>query len=723
MAVRRKKEQKFTKEMQIKLMAIFALILLLLVGLNIYIAHINIKNGDKYAKQVLSQQTYDSRTIPYRRGEIQDRNGNVLAKSEKVYNVILDCLAINSMEEYVEPTIQAVSQVLGVDEAEVRDRISNEETKESQYQVILKGISIEKKQEFEDYIDTSESRELTDAQREELSNVQGVWFEESYVRTYPMDTLACTVLGFANSLNDGIAGLEAYYTDVLNGVNGREYGYLDQNLELQENIIEPKNGNSLVTTIDLNIQQVIEKHIALLEEENKYGPQEETPGRASKNTAVIVANPNTGEILGMATDRVYDLNNPQDLSGIYTEAELKKMTDEDKTEALNDLWYNYCVSEAFELGSTYKPNVVAAALDSGSIDTNFTVQCIGYLQPVTEEEPINCTSVHGDETLGDVVKNSCNPGMMTIGMAMGYETFCKYQDIFGFGKRTGIDLPNENSGSLHSINNMGIMELCTDSFGQGFTATMIQELAAFCAVVNGGYYYKPHVVKQVLDSTGGVVKNIEPLLLSQPISTKTSYILREYLESVIAEGTGTDAQIAGYRIGGKTGTAEKIPRGSNKYIISFIAAVPIDDPQVVIYTVIDEPNIEDQEAGIYTKQLAKDILSEILPYMGIYPTEEITEEERSSLGIQVEKEEAEKETIVQYVYDEWGNLQYDTETWEPLTEIVEVEVEEEEEEEPANLYGNVTPPEQQDDGSADANWSDGVTNEDLQIGDVGYTGY
>lgn len=720
MASRRKKEQKFTKEMQIKLIAVFALILLALAGLNLYIARINVKNGDKYAKQVLSQQTYDSRTIPFRRGEIQDRNGNLLAKSDKVYNVILDCEVINSDEEYVEPTIRAVTQSFGLEEAEVRNIISSEETRSSRYQIVKKEISIEEKQAFEDYTDLSEDRDLTDAQRKELGNVQGVWFEESYVRSYPMGSLACTVLGFSNKLNDGISGLEAYYSDVLNGVDGREYGYLDQDMELQENIIEPKNGNSIVTTIDLNIQQVIEKHIALLEEENKNGPQEATPGRASKNTAVIVADPNTGEILGMATDKVFDLNNPQDLTGWYEKKELDKMTDEEKTEALNNLWYNYCVSEAFELGSVYKPNVVAAALDSGSIDTNFGVKCIGYLQPVAEEDPINCTWTHGDETLGDIIKNSCNPGMMTIGMKMGYETFCKYQDIFGFGKRTGIDLPNENSGSLHSINNMGIMELCTDSFGQGFTATMIQELAAFCAVVNGGYYYKPHVVKQVLDSNGGVAKNIEPLLLSQPVSTKTSYILRDYLESVVTEGTGTEAQIPGYRIGGKTGTAEKIPRGNNKYIISFIAAVPIDDPQVVIYTVIDEPNIEDQEAGIYTKQLAKDILSEILPYMGIYPTEEITEEERSSLGIQVDKNEPEKETVIQYVYDEWGNLQYDTETWEPLTEVVEVTVEQEK---PDNLYGNVTPPEQQDDGTVDENWSDGVTNEDLQLDNVGYAGY
>lgn len=694
-------------------MAVFAFVLLLLAALNLYIARINVKNGDKYAKQVLSQQTYDSRTIPFRRGEILDRNGNILAKSEKVYNVILDCYAINSVEDYLEPTVRAVSEVLDLDAAEVRDRICDEATRDSRYQVIKKEISIEEKNKFEEYTDLSEDRKLSEAQRQELENVKGVWFEEAYVRSYPMGSLACSVLGFANKLNDGISGVEAYYSDVLNGVDGREYGYLDENMELQENIIEPKDGNGLVMTIDMNIQQVIEKHIALLEEENKNGPQEETPGRASKNTAVIVADPNTGEILGMATDRVYDLNDPQNLDGWYTEKEQKKMSDEERSEALSKLWYNYCVSEAFELGSTYKPNVVAAALDSGSIDTDFTVQCIGYLQPVMEEEPINCTWTHGDETLGDVIKNSCNPGMMTIGLKMGIEKFCRYQEIFGFGKRTGIDLPNENSGVLYNENNMGTMELCTYTFGQGFTATMIQELAAFCAVVNGGYYYKPHVVKQVLDSEGGVAKNVDPLLISQPVSTKTSYILRDYLESVITDGTGTDAAIPGYRVGGKTGTAEKLPRGNNKYIISFIGAVPIDDPKVAIYTVIDEPNIPDQEAGIYTMQLAKDILTEILPYLGIYPTEEITDEERSSLGIQVEKEIT-AETEVRYVYDEWGNLQYDTTTWEPLTEIVEIEPEEEEPNR-ENVYGQVAPPEQSAEVGVDENFLDGVTGEELQL--------
>lgn len=714
MASGKRRIQKFTKKMQIRLMILFAFVLFLLLVLNLLIANINARSGDKYAKLVLSQQTYDSRAIPYRRGEIMDRNRNLLAKSDKVYNVVLDCKAINSLEDYIEPTIRAVSKVFGIDESSVRDRILNPETAESRYQVIKYEVPIEEKQAFEAYVDTSEERHLSDKQVEELDNVKGVWFEDTYIRSYPMNSLACTVLGFSNKQNQGVFGLEAYYSDILNGVNGREYGYLDQNSELQEHIVDPKDGYSVVSTIDINIQQVVEKYIAQLEEQNKNGPREDTKGHASKHTGVIVADPNTCEILAMATDHTFDLNDPQNLDGWYTEREVAAMGDQELSKALNDMWYNFCVSEAFELGSTYKPIVVASALDAGSIDEDFTVTCIGYLQPIATEEPINCTGTHGSEVLGDVIKNSCNPGMMTIGLDMGVEDFCRYQSIFGFGKRTGIDLPDENSGNLYDENTMHTIELCTCTFGQGFTATMIQELAAFCAVVNGGYYYKPHIVKQILDADGSVVRNMEPVLLSQPVSTKNSYLLRNFLEQVVESGTAADAKIAGYRVGGKTGTAEKLPRGSNKYIISYIAAVPIDDPQVVVYAVIDEPNIDNQEDGSYTKNLATDILREILPYLGIYPSGDITEEEKNALGMQVETE-PETELQVQYVYDEWGQVMYDQVTWQPLTEVVSVPVEETDAPLPGNLYGNVEPPQQQADVGVDENWLDGFTYEEIGV--------
>ena len=260
--------------MQIKLLAVFAFVLFVLVGLNVYIAYINIKSGDKYARQVLSQEYYDSRTIPYRRGEIRDRNGNVLARSEKVYNVILDCYAVNEdQENYMEPTVRALAEYFNLDEAEMRSLITAEDTRESRYQILVQEISQEEKDAFEEGTDSS-AEGLSDAEKEERSNVHGVWFEEDYQRIYPMDTLASSVVGFSNDLNDGIAGLEAYYSDVLNGVNGREYGYLNEDSELERNIIEPENGNNLVTSIDMNIQQIVEKYIAQFDAEHAGGPVE-----------------------------------------------------------------------------------------------------------------------------------------------------------------------------------------------------------------------------------------------------------------------------------------------------------------------------------------------------------------------------------------------------------------------------------------------------------------
>ena len=254
---KRRRKQKFDKQMQKKLLGVFAFVLLVLVILNLKIAYINIKSGDKYAKQVLSQKEYDSRTIPYRRGEIQDRNGNVLARSEKVYTVILDCKAVNEKEAYLEPTVQALASSFGLDAVKLRSLITAEDTKNSQYQVLKKKVTQEEKDAYEASISTSDEN-LTKEEINQRNNVKGIWFEESYVREYPMKSLASTVVGFSNDLSDGIVGLESYYTDVLNGVNGREFGYLNEDSELQRTVIEPENGYSLVSTLDVNIQQIVE---------------------------------------------------------------------------------------------------------------------------------------------------------------------------------------------------------------------------------------------------------------------------------------------------------------------------------------------------------------------------------------------------------------------------------------------------------------------------------
>ena len=653
---RRKRKPKFTKQMQVKLMVLFAFILFILVALNIRIAYINVKSGDTYTRQVLSQKQYDSQTIPYRRGEIQDRNGNVLARSEKVYNVILDCYEINSDEDYLEPTIRAVVAAFGnssstedaekkITDEKVRSIITSEDNADSRYYVLKKLISSDEKKTFEDSVSTS-AEGLSDAQIEERSNVKGVWFEETYKREYLMNTLASGVIGFSNSLNQGSAGVEAYYDDVLNGTNGREYGYLNTDSELERTVIEPVHGNNLVLTLDVNIQQIVEKYIAQFDEEHADGPNsEELNGKGSKTTGVIVADPKTGEILAMATNHSYDLNNPQDLSDLYTDAEMSALSQTEEgqkelSDALADKWSNFCVSQDFEPGSTFKPVTVSSALESGALTGDETFYCDGG-EFVTDTQ-INCDNVygHGEETLSQVIENSCNDALMQIAFKMGISDFCKYQELFNFGSRTGIDLPNESSGTVYSENNMHEVELATSSFGQSLTCTMVQELAAFSAVINGGYYYKPHVVGQITNSDGGVVKNVEPILMRQPISARSSSMLRDYLEATVSEGTGKKARVPGYRVGGKTGTAEKYPRGNGKYLVSFIGAVPMDDPQLVVYVIIDEPNVEDQSTGGYAMTIAQKIMMEVLPYLNIPQTEEITDELLAELGMTREEAES-----------------------------------------------------------------------------------
>ena len=653
---RRKRKPKFTKQMQVKLMVLFAFVLFILVALNIRIAYINVKSGDTYTRQVLSQKQYDSQTIPYRRGEIQDRNGNVLARSEKVYNVILDCYEINSDEDYLEPTIRAVVAAFGnssstedaekkITDEKVRSIITSEDNADSRYYVLKKLISSDEKKTFEDSVSTS-AEGLSDAQIEERSNVKGVWFEETYKREYLMNTLASGVIGFSNSLNQGSAGVEAYYDDVLNGTNGREYGYLNTDSELERTVIEPVHGNNLVLTLDVNIQQIVEKYIAQFDEEHADGPNsEELNGKGSKTTGVIVADPKTGEILAMATNHSYDLNNPQDLSDLYTDAEMSALSQTEEgqkelSDALADKWSNFCVSQDFEPGSTFKPVTVSSALESGALTGDETFYCDGG-EFVTDTQ-INCDNVygHGEETLSQVIENSCNDALMQIAFKMGISDFCKYQELFNFGSRTGIDLPNESSGTVYSENNMHEVELATSSFGQSLTCTMVQELAVFSAVINGGYYYKPHVVGQITNSDGGVVKNVEPILMRQPISARSSSMLRDYLEATVSEGTGKKARVPGYRVGGKTGTAEKYPRGNGKYLVSFIGAVPMDDPQLVVYVIIDEPNVEDQSTGGYAMTIAQKIMMEVLPYLNIPQTEEITDELLAELGMTREEAES-----------------------------------------------------------------------------------
>ncbi len=627
--------------MRMKLVWLFGIVVLAFVGLGIRITVINASQGKQYSKQVLSQsqQKYDSRVIPFKRGDITDRNGVVLATSEKVYKVILDCKVVNTKEEYVEPTITALVDVLGLDEETIREKLEDETTKSSQYQILQSNVSINQKKAFEDYTDVSsdEAKEtLTKEEIAERSNVKGVWFEEDYRRVYPLNSTASHLVGFTYTGNTADWGIEGYYSSTLNGVNGRQFGYYNSDDDVEQTIIDPVNGNSVQSTIDLNIQQVVEKYIDKFMTGMANGPRGE---QGAANVGVVVANPKNGEILAMATDNPYDLNNPRDLTPYYSDEEIQEMKDKDggtMLKALYGIWQNYCISDAFEPGSTVKPLTIGAALDADVVQPTDTFVCDGYQK--FGDTMIRCSiypRAHGTETLSDLIKHSCNDGLMQIGALLGPEEFLKYQKIFNFGSTTGIDLPGEATGILHSEENLssGSTELASASFGQGYTCTMIQEIAAICSAINGGYYYQPHVVSKIMNEDGDVIKDIQPVVTKQTVSSDVSALIRQYMGAVMeSDGTGATAKVDGYSMGGKTGTAQKYPREDKKYLVSFIGFAPLDDPQVVVYVVVDEPNAESQADSLYAQYLYKGIMTEILPYLNIFQDEEVTDKTNAKMS-------------------------------------------------------------------------------------------
>ncbi|HIY00294.1 MAG TPA: cell division protein FtsI [Candidatus Blautia faecipullorum] len=599
-----------------KLVGLFGVVLLALVCLLARITYINATNGNKYSRQVLSQaqQRYESNVLPARRGDIYDRNGNILATSNKVYNVILDCKTVNSDKDYIEPTIRALTTVLGLDEADIRSRLEDSSTKESQYQILKKELSMDQKKEFENYTTVTEDSDLSDSEKAERQNVKGVWFEEDYLRSYPFGALACDTIGFTLARDVADVGIESYYNSTLMGTDGRQYGYVSSNSSVEQTIIEPTDGENIVTSLDVGAQQIVEKYV------NGFNKR-----MGAKNIGVIVEDPNTGEIIAMDGGDRYNLNEPRDMSNVHSEEEIKAMNDEETVDALNAMWNNFCVTDAYEPGSVVKPIVMAGALEKGAISDADNFECDGGQSfGANGDTYIKCAvwpNAHGSEGLREVIANSCNDGMMQIAARMGAEQFIKAQSLFNFGTRTGIDLPNEGTGIIHTTDTMGETELACSAFGQGYTCTMIQEINAMCSVINGGYYYQPHLVTEIQDSNGNTVKNVEPVLLKQTISSDISANIRSYMEASVQEGTSTHSKVQGYSSGGKTGTAEKLPRGNGKYLVSFIGFAPVEEPQVVIYVAIDEPNAEEQADSKYPQYVAQGILSELLPYLNIEPDE------------------------------------------------------------------------------------------------------
>lgn len=637
---------RFNLNMQKKLVVLFMLILLAFLGLSGRLVYITEAKGDEYTKNVLSQQKYQSTTLPYKRGDILDSKGTKLAISEKVYNLIIDCKAVLEKEDYLEPTMEALSNCFPeFNITEIRNYIKNNPSR--RYYVVKKQLTYE---EISDFVEIQSNRK-------EYPNVTGVWFEEEFKRMYPNGSLACDVIGFTMKNTEGTDfqgnyGLEAYYNDILNGTNGREYGYLNEDSNLERTTIPATDGYNLVTTIDANIQSIVEKYLKKHNEEYKNSYR---TGNGAQSGGCIVMDVNSGEILAMADYNSYDLNNPYDTSvlegtlllnneGKVTEEKTvltaenmeASLSDNDVTNKnLNALWKNFCIANTYEPGSTAKPFTIATGLESGKMTGEEYYTCRGGLQ--VGNYFIKCHSYRtgGEGTINvqQSLEQSCNVAHMLMGNQIGVETFLEYQDRFNFGLRTNVDLFGEarTKSLVFNKNNMGPTELATSTFGQGYNVTMIQMISGFCSLINGGYYYEPHVVKKITTSDGALVREIEPRIIKQTISESTSALIRQYCRGVVENGTGKTARPAGYAIGGKTGTAEMGSRDKQDYVVSFMGFAPADDPQIAVYVVIDRPNAASQDDAKHATRIVRNILTETLPYLNIFMTEELSEKEIEEL--------------------------------------------------------------------------------------------
>lgn len=681
--------RRFNHKMQAKLVVLFIAVLLAFAVLILRLFMINRNNGNEYKKQVLSQRSYDSREIPYKRGSITDRNGTVLATSELIYNVIVDAYQMNNgpqnedgVSSYLNPTLDACER-LGLDRSTIEQYIHD--NPDSRYYIARKGLTYEEKTAYEKEISDAAERvsnikkeiqaeksgaadesklenlntQLQDAQKvnEEYQNIQGIWFEASYIRSYPNGTLLSHALGFSGTNNEGAFGLEEYYNDTLNGTPGREYGYLNDSSNLERTVIDAEDGDNLVSTVDTNVQSIVEKYLQEFMEEYKDGDYHQ--GYGARNVGCIIQDVNNGNILAMASYPTFDPNDPYNtdlLTGLpvlnkedaptyeyLTQEDVDAITkdNEQMSRYLYSLWNNFCISTYYEPGSTAKPFTMAAGLESGKLTGEETYYCGGSL--TVDGWEINCHNTDGDGmlTINQAIERSCNVALMDMALATGEETFCKFQKIFNFGLKTNIDLAKEvrTDGLVYSADKMVDVDLATNSFGQNFDVTMIQMITGFSSLINGGYYYEPHMVSKITSASGATVANIEPRLLKRTVSESTSAKIREACLQVVAgaNGTGKTARPAGYMIGGKTGTAETIsddpdkPRDRTNYVVSFMGYAPADDPQIAIYVVVDRVNHYPQDDAKYATRIVRKVLTEVLPYLGIYMTEELSEEEQKEL--------------------------------------------------------------------------------------------
>ena len=548
------------------------------------LAYLMVAKADYYNRAATGLHERE-RSIKAPRGRIYDRNGNILADNKAVCSVSV----IHSQIEDEEAVIQVLNEYLDKGESEIRKKVTKVSSRE--------------------LIATNVAKETGDQIRE--LNVAGIKVDEDYKRYYPYGSLASKVLGFTGADNQGIVGLEVWYNEILAGEDGSIHTVTDaQGIELpnvKETRVSPVPGDDLVLSLDLTIQKyATQAALSVMEE------------KQAKRVAMIIMNPQNGEIYAMVDVPEYDLNQPFQLNTDL--AGYESMTDGEKMDALNNMWRNFTVSDTYEPGSTFKIVTATAALEAGTVSLSDTFYCPGY--KIVEDRRIRChkTTGHGSEDFRHALMNSCNPAFMTIGERTGATNLYQTYQKLGLFQKTGIDLPGEANSIMHKLSDIGPVELATMSFGQSFQISPIQFVTAAATVINGGNKITPHIGMKVVDAESQVMTELQYPVTQGAVGSETSATMRDLLESVVAEGGGSKAQIEGYRIGGKTATSEKYPRGTGKYISSFLGFAPANDPQVMAFVMIDEPT------GVYyggtiAAPVIQEVFSNILPYLGI-PKEE-----------------------------------------------------------------------------------------------------
>lgn len=580
----------FTSSHRKRLLIVVIAFFTLLTIITVKLVSIMTVQADDYGYRARAVQERE-RSIKAKRGSIYDRNGVVLAGNQAVCSISV----IHNQIEDPETVIRVLSEKLELPEEDVRRRVEKRSVREK--------------------IKSNVDKELADEIR--AMNLAGVMIDEDYKRYYPYSTLASHVLGFTGSDNQGIVGLEVYYDDLLMGENGSINTVTNaRGIEVEnmaERRVEGTAGQNLVTSIDINIQQYItQKALEVLEK------------KQAKRVCIIVMNPQNGEIYALADVPEYNLNEP------FT---LNYETDETVTQDMwNQMWRNYCISDTYEPGSTFKIVTATTAFEQGVLRVEDQFYCPGY--HIVEDRRIRCHKVagHGAETFRDGIMNSCNPVFMQVGERIGVDGFYDGLRKLGLFEQTGVDLPGEANSIFHKQENVGPVELATMSFGQSFQITPLQLMRAASAVVNGGNLVTPHFGVYTTDENNNVTEVLKYETKTGAVSEATSETMKELLEAVVAEGTGHRAYIAGYSIGGKTATSEKLPRSENRYISSFLGFSPADNPQVMTLILIDEPQ------GIYyggtiAAPVVSEIYDNILPYLGIYKDENAEEETTQTISI------------------------------------------------------------------------------------------